>query len=633
MQKVYIVKTYSNCYKNDDDDYKLENMVVTDENINDLRFDKGYHYRIEPNRDCCVFGDIDKAEDFKEFYHAFTAIRELYNVTADEIIYSSSDKMDNGKLVYGAHWVIPSIKSNVASIKKQLTPLNKRFGNVIDLSVYKACLFRLPYQTVPEKQNVHKIFQGNGWQDLKYFLVHETKYCTSEQFETTVEVKVNVSDIITSTKLNYNLLDELSDEFHNGYASWRNMCYFMKNLGYPYEDFLSLSKGKTFDSDKSCLSLWNSTKIQDGLTEAYFYSRLKQTKPDVFASMKCPIKYNITKFVDETQIINISQRYLISLDNEKLEDDSDVLTSNINKFFNTSDIKSFSIKSPYDTGKTKLLSKIFKKYVPKRILWISYRKTLTNDILGSFADEFGFKDYQKKEYTADRLIIQLESLLKLKPSMMFADDEYEIPKYDLIIIDEIESILSHFDAPTFKGKSRDVFNWMTEIIKVSSKMIVLDGDIGNRTHNFLNHFGSTTNIINDIKINKRKLTITNDGSSFDDQIMTDLSRNKKIVICSMSSKKCTDMYEKIMSRFPKKTVLIYTGNTDDKNKLDLLDVKASWTTSDVVIYSPTIEAGVNFDSDYFYKIYGVVGHTQPHNGRLCKCYRVLEKFKAVTYLF
>ena len=94
------------------------------------------------------------------------------------------------------------------------------------------------------------------------------------------------------------------------------------------------------------------------------------------------------------KINNVSQRYLIALENEKLDDKTDVITTEINQFFE-SPKKSLSIKSPYDTGKTKLLSKIFNKYDPKRILWLSYRKTLTNDILGSFRDEFDFKDYQR----------------------------------------------------------------------------------------------------------------------------------------------------------------------------------------------------------------------------------------------
>ena len=97
----------------------------------------------------------------------------------------------------------------------------------------------------------------------------------------------------------------------------------MKNLNYPYEDFLRLSKGKTFTTEKTCLSQWNSTRIKDGITEAYFYSRLKLTKPDVIENMKTNsrIKHKETKFIDETKIINVSQRYVIALDNVNLEDE------------------------------------------------------------------------------------------------------------------------------------------------------------------------------------------------------------------------------------------------------------------------------------------------------------------------
>ena len=102
------------------------------------------------------------------------------------------------------------------------------------------------------------------------------------------------------------------------------------------------------------MSQWNSTRIKGGITEAYFYSRLKQIKPDVFETMKSgsllKCKRPETKFIDESKIINVSQRYLIALDNEKLDDEDDVITSNVIQFFNSKN-KSLSIKSPYDTSK------------------------------------------------------------------------------------------------------------------------------------------------------------------------------------------------------------------------------------------------------------------------------------------
>ena len=55
--------------------------------------------------------------------------------------------------------------------------------------------------------------------------------------------------------------------------------------------------------------------------------------------------------------------------------------------------------------------------------------------------------------------------------------------------------------------------------------------------------------------------------------MKDVLEGIKIVVCSMSSKKCMDIHDLIKSKCPGKKILIYTGQTNDTNKLDLLDVK------------------------------------------------------------
>ena len=69
--------------------------------------------------------------------------------------------------------------------------------------------------------------------------------------------------------------------------------------------------------------------------------------------------------------------------------------------------------------------------------------------------------------------------------MNFIDDDTSIyPSYDLVIIDEIESILSHFEChQTFKGKSKETFDFIQNAIINSAKLMVLDGDVNNRTYN------------------------------------------------------------------------------------------------------------------------------------------------------
>ena len=114
---------------------------------------------------------------------------------------------------------------------------------------------------------------------------------------------------------------------------------------------------------------------------------------------------------------------------------------------------------------------------------------------------------------------------------------------------------------------------------VSSKIIVLDGDIDDRTYNFLNHFEDSMNIKNNILINQRHLKITTVTNFYYVKIMKDISEGVKVVVCSMSSKKCDDIYDLFFSKFQKKN-LIYTGQTNDRNKLDLLDVKTTRAACD-----------------------------------------------------
>ena len=83
-----------------------------------------------------------------------------------------------------------------------------------------------------------------------------------------------------------------------------------------------------------------------------------------------------------------------------------------------------------------------------------------------------------------------------------------------MIIDECESILSQFNSSTMRGRSKDCFDLMTAIIKNSKKLICLDGDLGNRTYNFINHFGKSININNNIQINKKHFLFTKDKNKY-----------------------------------------------------------------------------------------------------------------------
>ena len=89
---------------------------------------------------------------------------------------------------------------------------------------------------------------------------------------------------------------------------------------------------------------------------------------------------------------------------------------------------------------------------------MSYRITLSYDIYSNFKN-YGFKLNTDHDFETDRLIIQAEFLLKL------IIDKKTIQKYDLIVIDEVESILRQFSSPTFKGAAPTSFHLLVNLLK------------------------------------------------------------------------------------------------------------------------------------------------------------------------
>lgn len=301
--------------------------------------------------------------------------------------------------------------------------------------------------------------------------------------------------------------------------------------------------------------------------------------------------------------ITIDSRYL--LDKDKLLNDDTPFCAQVEEFINNNDIKTLSIKSPYDTGKTQLLKCILRNHPQfKKVLMVSYRITLTYELESVF-EEFEFKNYKNGDYKAPRLINQTESLLRLIENAILT------PKYDLVIIDEVESVLNQFNSHTFKGNAPKSFELLEIICKTAGKIITLDGDIGDRSNNFVDYFGKSINIINVCKPIKNTLNILHGGKQalqqMENLIAKDLDENKKIVVCCMSATYALELKTKILTKYPEKKILLYLSTTADDEKKNIKNIHSLWEDCDILMYTPTIEAGLSFDKqDCFDRLYGYV---------------------------
>jgi hypothetical protein len=153
--------------------FKVKNYFVSNTNIppeirckvkkEDLVNNEGYHILLNPDEQCLAFGDIDHCESSGEVMDILRDIIKTFEIDKDEISYTRSIKVIDGKQDFGSHWVIKSISTTMKRLKKIMEyTLQHQYGKEkIDTGIYKKSWFRLPNQTNENKTNIHEIMKGN----------------------------------------------------------------------------------------------------------------------------------------------------------------------------------------------------------------------------------------------------------------------------------------------------------------------------------------------------------------------------------------------------------------------------------------------------------------------------------------
>jgi hypothetical protein len=365
-----------------------------------------------------------------------------------------------------------------------------------------------------------------------------------------------------------------------------------------------------------CATKWNgfSDTNYEKLTIGTLKYYARQDNPEGYALLA-----DMFEDIDHFETYDINQRYILAGEHEEA-------IKKMLKAWYKSVAKLFAIKSAYDTGKTKTLLYLMEKLQPERVLIITYRQTLSHNMYGSFKD-YDFGNYLNGDFKSDRLICQVESLHKLISHNMFTD-KFIIPKYDLVIIDESESVLNHTESPTIKCKS-NTFQVMDAILRKSSKIIALDGDFGNRSYDYF----KTLNDNEDFVVLRNKCVpyvktwnFTNDEKSYGERLVRAVNGGKKIFICSMSSEQAM-RYEAMLKAECKCQVLLHSSKSDDGLKEKLQDVNALWIQYDVVIITPTVEAGVDFNVDHFDQMYTILSNKSTSQRGLLQMTARVRKLK------
>jgi hypothetical protein len=362
----------------------------------------------------------------------------------------------------------------------------------VDLSESKKLLIKTKNlkknDLLTDKENINKLYDIDLLK--RYINIINTK--RANNYNTWLEIGMILHNC-NHTKNGFNLWNEWSKQSYK-YVDEYELMYFWNRFNFSHKSFASL---------KYLAKLDNPTE----------YKKLEFSidKPK-FESIKFNHPYLLDK-EQEKQNKKQNNTLLSKYINKNENKPDKKIDKNIDKFMNehldnwiNNSIKTLAIKSSYGTGKTSLIKRILNKYKFKTILFISYRQSLTNELEHVFK-QFKVKSYLNNDYTSDKVICQIESLDNLLKQNMSTSDENYI-EYDLIILDEIESVLNHFRSSTIKNKE-SVFDIMKNILYNSNKILALDGDFNNRAFDYISYFGKSIVLENEHKKNLKKFNFTN----------------------------------------------------------------------------------------------------------------------------
>lgn len=260
-------------------------------------------------------------------------------------------------------------------------------------------------------------------------------------------------------------------------------------------------------------------------------------------------------------------------------------------------------------GKTKALREYVAHHFPadgletKVVRFVTFRQTFSASIAKDFPDFVMYKDVSGDldPVQHPRLIVQVESLHRLK---MGARPE----PVDLLVLDEVESILAQFNSGLHKhfGAAFAMFQWM---MQTARHVVCMDANISDRTYRTLEllrpahplrfHWNRFARAADDV------YHFTADQGAWLGALHAQLRANLRVVIPTNSLTEAKAYEEAIKREFPSKKVMLYSSETAPGEKArHFADVHSHWGALDVLIFTPTCSAGVSFELDHFDTLFG-----------------------------
>jgi hypothetical protein len=262
------------------------------------------------------------------------------------------------------------------------------------------------------------------------------------------------------------------------------------------------------------------------------------------------------------------------------------------------------IKSHLGTGKTVSISNIIQKGGYKRILVVSPRKSYTHAQSGSLDGFVSYLDHIYGDLAhVSHLIIQVESLHRIGNGFQ---------KYDLVILDEIESILNQLHSiKTNAGNLITNHEVLSMAVSTASNVVLSDAFVSDRTFHFCKelrsddtteYFENTFNpykrkaiLLPSIEKDKR---IANIGG-FCERICEALRAGKKIAVVWTSKRRgdwfIKNFLDNWISDSDKPSWIFYNSDSTKDEQEGLKNVNETWRNVQCLMMTTSITVGISYD--------------------------------------
>lgn len=269
-------------------------------------------------------------------------------------------------------------------------------------------------------------------------------------------------------------------------------------------------------------------------------------------------------------------------------------------------VRTLVVHAKMKMGKTKALRDYIYKYFPKGlntpiIRILSFRQTFSGNIKEKFP-EFTLYSELKGNINCSQLIIQVESLYR-----MMINPGDEVP--DLLVLDECESIFEQFGSGLQRDKQQDCFEKFRYLMRYSKHIVCMDANISDRTYRLLEIMRGLDGVLYHCNRYKNctedNYILTPDKYKWLALLYSAVEADEPIAV-PISSKEIADtIVRNLTKKYPNKKIKLYSSETSMSEKREhFSDVNAFWKEYDVLVYTPTVSAGVSFEQKHFRKIFG-----------------------------